>query len=591
MKPTRSNPAATAKPAGPSPRSAGPLPPDRTPFGPLVALLLTILGTTAIRLRLLSMPLERDEGEYAYAGQLILQGHPPYERLYNMKWPGTYYCYALFEAVFGQTIAGVRLGVLFVNLAAVVLVFLIGRRLLDASAAVAAAVAYAILSLSPATIGFAGHATHFVVLFALAGILCLQRAREQQRLSLYFLAGLFAGLAPIMKQPGIVFTAFVLAFWVWQEVRDAGRDWIQTPSFGVMLLTGRLASFFVALTSLWPTRSEWRQARLRGAVLLAGILAPFSALLASLWATRTFSAFCLWTISYARHYGEPLTTKTFSYFLECLLAIPGDGVVVWILAGRGLLALPLHPRTRAAAPFLLGLLIFSFVGVLFGLTFREHYFILMLPAVAFLVGATVFVVRQRLLPRFPRFATACTVALVLIPLSTAFAMEGPFYLWMTPEQACRHVYQQNPFIEAVAVADYIRAHSNPDDRIAIIGSEPEIYFYCRRPSATGFIYMYSLMEKQPFARQFRQQMIQEIEAAQPKYVVFVNLKASWLPPPNADMTIANWFIDYQSRHLKLVGIVEADDAMRITYRWDKLELPPQENVRNVMTVYERVSPP
>ena len=130
------------------------------------------------------------------------------------------------------------------------------------------------------------------------------------------------------------------------------------------------------------------------------------------------------------------------------------------------------------------------------------------------------------------------VAIVLIPLATAFAMEGPFYFWLTPDEASRHVYQENPFIEAIGVADFIRARTDPGDTIAVIGSEPEIYFYCRRPSATGFIYMYPLVEKQPYARQFQKQMIAEVEAAHPKYVVFVNLKASWLPPPGADMTVA-----------------------------------------------------
>ena len=39
-------------------------------------------------IRLLGIPLERDEGEYAYAGQLILQGIPPrYKLAYNMKFP------------------------------------------------------------------------------------------------------------------------------------------------------------------------------------------------------------------------------------------------------------------------------------------------------------------------------------------------------------------------------------------------------------------------------------------------------------------------------------------------------------------------
>src|SRR3984957_20426616 len=61
-------------------------------------------------LRLLNYPLERDEGEYAYAGQLILQGIPPYELAYNMKFPGTYAAYALIMALFGQTTAGIHFG-------------------------------------------------------------------------------------------------------------------------------------------------------------------------------------------------------------------------------------------------------------------------------------------------------------------------------------------------------------------------------------------------------------------------------------------------------------------------------------------------
>jgi hypothetical protein len=99
--------------------------------------------------------------------------------------------------------------------------------------------------------------------------------------------------------------------------------------------------------------------------------------------------------------------------------------------------------------------------------------------------------------------------------------------------------------------------------------------------------MYPLVEKQPYARQFQKQMIGEVEAAHPKYVVFVNLKASWLPPPEADMTVAKWFIDYQSRQLKLVGLVEVDPANQITYRWAPADLTPRPNVRTVISVYER----
>src|SRR5439155_22862555 len=44
----------------------------------LGVLSLVGLATAGIRLRLLDIPLDRDEGEYAYFGQLLLRGIPPY---------------------------------------------------------------------------------------------------------------------------------------------------------------------------------------------------------------------------------------------------------------------------------------------------------------------------------------------------------------------------------------------------------------------------------------------------------------------------------------------------------------------------------
>ena len=65
---------------------------------PWLVVLGILLFVGFIRVRLLEMPLERDEGEYAYAGQLILQGIPPYELAYNMKLPGTYYACLLYTS-------------------------------------------------------------------------------------------------------------------------------------------------------------------------------------------------------------------------------------------------------------------------------------------------------------------------------------------------------------------------------------------------------------------------------------------------------------------------------------------------------------
>jgi hypothetical protein len=134
----------------------------------------------AIRIRLLGIPLERDEGEYAYAGQLILQGIPPYKLAYNMKFPGTYAAYGLVMSIFGQTIQAIHLGLLLINVATIALIFFAGRRLINTVAGVTAAVSYAVLSVSPSVLGLAAHATNFVVLPVLGGILLLLK---EQRLT------------------------------------------------------------------------------------------------------------------------------------------------------------------------------------------------------------------------------------------------------------------------------------------------------------------------------------------------------------------------------------------------------------------------
>jgi len=54
---------------------------------PLVTVVAVVVLAAIVRLRPADIPLERDEGEYAYAAQLILQGVPPYALAGNLKFP------------------------------------------------------------------------------------------------------------------------------------------------------------------------------------------------------------------------------------------------------------------------------------------------------------------------------------------------------------------------------------------------------------------------------------------------------------------------------------------------------------------------
>ena len=196
----------------------------------------------AIRIRLLNLPLERDEGEYACGGRLILQGVPPYQEVYSMKWPGVFTAYALIMGIFGQTTGGIHTGLILINLATAALIFLLARRVCGDTAGVVAVGTYALLSISPATHGLAAHATHFVMLFALGGIVLLQKLDDQTPPARVFFAGLLLGLAALMKQSGVAFGLFGVVWIVWCEFSGTDRGFAPSGDAPGLFVAGRVAA-------------------------------------------------------------------------------------------------------------------------------------------------------------------------------------------------------------------------------------------------------------------------------------------------------------------------------------------------------------
>jgi len=204
-----------------------------------ILLTVVFLAVAIIRLRLLHVPLERDEGEYAYFGQLILQGIMPYDAAYNMKFPGVYFFYAFFMLLFGESVAAVHLGLLLVNLASLLFLFLILRRLSGDISAIAGAAIFGLLSATDTVLGFAGHATHFVSLAALGGFWVALLAFEKQKFRWYFLAGVLFGLAPVFKQAGAFFSLFGAFLLLLHQLIIMKSNWkLFVARFGIFVAGG-----------------------------------------------------------------------------------------------------------------------------------------------------------------------------------------------------------------------------------------------------------------------------------------------------------------------------------------------------------------
>jgi len=151
------------------------------------------------------------------------------------------------------------------------------------------------------------------------------------------------------------------------------------------------------------------------------------------------------------------------------------------------------------------------------------------------------------------------------------------------------IYGLNPFPESLEVARYIKNNSVPGTKIAVFGSEPQIYFYADRPSATDYLYMYPLVEQQPHVLIMQQEMMREIKQSAPEYIVSVNLATSWLFDEVVGMPFIRWMENYLLTYYRVVGVVELDSNYGPKYFWDKAAENYVPSSTCFMLVYKRKS--
>ncbi len=494
-----------------------------------VVVAIAVVFAVFVRVRLSSMPIERDEGEFAYAGQLLLKGIAPYKLAWNMKLPGTYVAYAAIMAVLGETATGIHLGLLVLNLLTMAAVFAVARVLVDDVAAAVAAAAWAVVSASPVMLGLAAHATHFINLPVLLGLLLLLRRR---RVVHDVVAGVCFGVAVLMKQHAIVYGLLVLVV-IWEKTG--------TP--------------------------RWQ----RAVAVVVGGAVPGIVVVVWLVVAGVFERFWFWTVEYARAYVSLVDWRvglhTFSEkATQQFFGMP----TVWLMSLIGLVLLGRSVASKEAR-VLGALFVCSILATAPGLYFRSQYWLVVTPSLALLSGVAVSRLWQK---------KAAAAAVAIVGLGGAVVGNANVFFVKDPADVVRDVYGYNFFASAPAIAEYIKSRTKPDDRIAILGSEPQLYFYSDRIGATGYIYTYPLMEAQPFAHQMQEDMIREIETSKPSLVLYLDSRFSWLPHHNSDPTIQQWFRGYEEKHLTLIGMADLRDDNTVDLRFDvdpNSDLTPHKN--------------
>jgi 4-amino-4-deoxy-L-arabinose transferase-like glycosyltransferase len=521
-----------------------------------IGLSIVTLVFSIIRLRLVSTPLERDEGEYAYIGKLMIEGIAPYKEAYNMKLPGTYGMYALFMEIFGQTNTGIHIGLALMNMATIIFIFLAFRKLFNAPIALFSACVYSIMALSPRLHGFAAHATHFVTFFVAMALYLLARFYETQKLILAFLTGIMLGFSFLMKQQAVFFIMF-----------------------------GGIAIILAGLTEK-PIRK--RPILLQALVYSAGALIPYILTILVLAAAGVFDRFWFWTVTYATKYAAGTTWNIGMENLEITFKPMWQEFMLFlILFIAGVLVLFFSKYSLRQKLFALTFALFSLLTVCPGLYFRHHYFICLVPAMGLMGGIFIDYLTAWLNPRMNKRWLAA-LPFIIFSAGALFAIikYNDFYLKSDPNAVCKATYGDNPFIESIEIAKYISANTTKSDKIAVLGSEPQIFFYSDRHSATGYIYTYALMENHELNRRMQDEMIAEIEKNQPKILIYSLVSASWLRKEDSPDGIFNWASNYISQNYDLTGIIDVG-SNQTNYVWNEDAVGYQHQSSQYLQIFKR----
>jgi Dolichyl-phosphate-mannose-protein mannosyltransferase len=205
---------------------------------PLFLLGISVIVVFQARLRLLGIPMERDEAGFAYIGHWLLKGRSFYVDIVDNKLPGLYILYGFFTTIFGYNSTGVHIGLLLANVVSAVCFYILMRDLYNRFIASVSTAFLLVLLADPNVLGFAAHATQLLLPFVMGGFCFFWKGIKSGRKDLFLISGLLLGMAFIIKQQSVVFGVLVALLWwplriLWNKKEEGRLPFVEWLMLGI----------------------------------------------------------------------------------------------------------------------------------------------------------------------------------------------------------------------------------------------------------------------------------------------------------------------------------------------------------------------
>src|SRR6266513_3774621 len=327
---------------------------ERSKAAILLAISLLVI-VAAVRAPLLSIPLERDEGEYAYIAWRLGHAELPYRDWVDQKPPAVFYTYRLALSLPFEPVRAIHFVGLVFAAASTCALFFLGLRFMDRLWAWLGAALFALLSADPLVQGTAANTELFMLcplIFSQIMFLAVV-AKNHRNMSCMVLAGALTGIACMFKQVAIV-NWFLLA--------------AAYPIFA-------------------PGEKRWRGAISFIAWSAVGLLLVLGLVLLYFWREGGLYEFVDNVVTHNLKYiGGVGASARLEYCWGTLTILARTQSVVWVFAAAGLAGLLTSGRAKWCF-FVAGWLITSVIGVSASGYFFPHYFQQLLPPLTLAAAA------------------------------------------------------------------------------------------------------------------------------------------------------------------------------------------------------------
>jgi len=460
-----------------------------------VALALAVGVFIALRAVSAAVPLERDEGEYAYFAQRILQGDVPYRDMFNQKPPSVFLAYLIPVALGGTSVAAIHLALYIWTAIAGFILYLIACEISNRTVAACTVLWFAILTIEPTCQALAANTEQWMLAPMTASVWCAVRGVRTRKRWWWFGCGVFAAAAFLFKQVAATNALFIAgyALFAWYARRST--------------LSCKSIIGYVAAAS-------------------AGVLIIAVVPVAYFWANGALSDFLDAVLWHNLHYVAQTSLDEGLVGLREELARQAPSLwPAWILTVVGVCNW--RYRAGSTTAFLLCWLSALFLGASIGLRFFPHYFVQLSPALALGAGlgtAQLCELARRGRPGFQWLALLIPAVVIAPTLVQNFR----FFFATSSVEKAQLLYPGNPFDLSSEIAEYVRENTQDEDRVLIFGSEPQVLFLAQRRSATRYIIFYPLMAPGAEAEERQRDAWKEIVESDPRCIIMTELYASLL---------------------------------------------------------------